>query len=276
LLALKIVSEPRITLVAAVGLAVGAMVWWSAVDEARSSTATASLPLGALVVVAGIVVAFGLLQGFGIGMMLLTAWPASAMALTSEREPNPTTLVPARCLQMLVFGCVLVLQRFFEQRYRADLRGVAITDYYALLGFLGGAMMPSLLSNLLPRSESSSPGAVAIRLIFVGVLCLAALTACMLLWGTKISFALFFGLALSMLILARAASLASQTAALLAMAFALALTEWTRHLLPLAELSHTERLRALSLVVVVLLILIVAGELATRFQSRGARRTATA
>jgi hypothetical protein len=279
LLALKILAQPRFSLVAAIGLLAGFLMWWAARVEGTNASeevrSTSQVPSGAFVMLAAVVLSFGLLQGFGVGLMLLAAWPAVGLSLQRSATlstPETLTTVAIRLLQCLLFGVVLLLERLFEQRFKTDLRGVAITDYYALLGFLIGAALPSLLSGWL-QDARHKVNTAWLRLVFVGAAALALPAALMLLWGVKTSFALLFGLSLACLLARDVVKTISLNASLLAVAIALLVTQWTHRLLPLAEMTRGERLRALGIVIFSLLLFIVISDLYARLVKRKNERT---
>jgi hypothetical protein len=277
LLAFKIISQPRFSMVVAAGLLAGCLMWWAARVENNNDTINANhsvactplIPLGGFVMLGAVVCSFGMLQGFGIGLMLLAAW--SILGLAQQESVGRSTLqttqvVSERLLHGFLFGAILLVERLFEQRFRADLRGVAITDYYALLGFLIGASLPTLLASWLRPSRTAST--LWARLVIIGIAVLTVPALLMIVWGVKTSFALLFGLALACLISRNGAREMSLNASLLAMAIALLIAQWTHRLLPLSEMTRNERLRALGIVLLFLLIFVIAEELAARLAKK--------
>ena len=81
------------------------------------------------------------------------------------------------------------------------------------------------------------------RVLGAGALVLALLAVALMLWGAKIAPAFFAGLALSATgIVAGARQTLPTVNALLALALALSLAQWTHHFAPLSELSRMQRL----------------------------------
>lgn len=265
LLALKVIAQPRVAFVVGVGILAGILLWWSSLEETGDES-TPALPLGAFAMLAAVVMSFGLLQGFGIGLMLLAASPFLNLSLGHADDARSAHAI-ARNAQLLAFGAILLLQRWFEQKYRAELRGVAITDYYALLGFLSGALLPAFLSCVMSR-RASTP---IMRLVLAGALAIVAPAILLIIWGAKISFALFFGLALSFLLASHKPSTRVLISSLCALAIALALIEWTRHLLPISEMARADRIRALSYCIGAILVLVIASDWSAR-RARGVLR----
>src|SRR5581483_12288862 len=87
--------------------------------------------------------------------------------------------------------------RLVMTRFTSDLKGVSLTDNYALFGFLAGALLPSLLSGFLLRPGTPmTAGSALFRLVLTALLVLAAPAFILLLWGAKCAVALVLGLAL--------------------------------------------------------------------------------
>jgi hypothetical protein len=301
LLSTRVIEQPRVLYVIGVGFIAGLLIWWMVgIAEARSRLGTAMMtasPPATLVVLGAFMVSFQMLQGFGVGLMLLALWTIAGLAMSvadegvqkarSDEAPDvtaptssPIVPSPVRLLMLvraLLFGVLLLLYRLLETRFRADLRGVTLTDHYAFFGFLVGAMLPALLVGSLSRPASvvaARPGAQAARLILAGALTLAAPAIMLTLWGAKIALALLAGLAISAAgdqwqasgerrsgLIAHYPSLLTP---LFALAVALALAQWTHHILPLAELSRAERIRMLTWVVVGLMALLIAADYGSR------------
>ncbi len=298
LLATRVLEEPSVFSAVGIGLLMAFIAWWMARDG--ETGVFAAPPLAVLVALCGFMASYQLLQGFGVGLMLLAAWPVAVLAApaSSSREssskldgapaesskldgaplegsPGATpeaslseALPDAASAQrhdralmislLLLFVTILLLSRLFAMRFRADLRGVSLSDHYALFGFLAGATLPALLAAPLLRAlnDSSRPAialSIFLRLVFASALALAVPGAMLALWGAKCAPALLAGLALAAVLGSSAAmprshrfqSLQSLLCALLALAVAWLLTQWTGHGLPLSEDSRAERLRAL-------------------------------
>ena len=284
-LSLKLIEEPRLFSVILLGVLAGLVAWWLARDAkpGESVTAGSLSPLAALVMLSAFMVSYQLLQGFGAGLMLLAAWISLALALPAALQDegdnvesvtagqfSSTALALSR---LLLFAVVLLLYRVFTMRFRDDLQGVALTDHYALFGFLAGAMTPGLLTGLLwspmlaVAEEKNLAGARLGRLALTAVLALAVPAAILVLWGAKCALALLAGLALATVSghlpavstqrVAMMLPRAVMTTSLFAVAIALALTQWTQHILPVAEMTRADRIRILAGVVGGLLVLLL-------------------
>lgn len=273
-LSVKAIEEPRILGCIGIGLIVGPLAWLASREAMTRTTASSSAPLplisplGALVVLGGFMVSYGLLQGVGAGLMLLGAWPTAVIASSRSTHERDTATLPivalhdaALCLQLLFFGAVLLVYRVVATRFRADLRGATLSDHYALLGFIVGASLPMLLSQLaLPRREERWSLA---RLSLCALIMLAAPTFLMVLYGAKTVPAMIFGLALGCLL-----HFGSLIGPLLSVGVALLLQQWMHHLLPLAEMSRHERLRVLSFVVAAVVVALMAADVGARLLHR--------
>ena len=218
-------------------------------------------PLAVLVILAGIMVAYQLLAGFGVGIAVLAAWLVGGVALSGSPAARPLAAA-------LAFGTVFVLYRVAVERFSDEMRGVSVTDHYALFGFVFGLLAPSLLSRLAPESADWK---ALNRLFVIGLLILAAPAGIVLVWGQKTLITFLFGLAL-----AAASALSgiqafrrSGVQALIAMAMAAAVAQWTHVALPLAALPRTDKLKILAWGVGIAVILLIATDLFSRIKSRG-------
>jgi predicted membrane channel-forming protein YqfA (hemolysin III family) len=288
LLAMKVADETAVFNVVLCGLIVGGLVWWlqrEAQPLDGSAGPPAVVPLAVLVTLGGFMAAYQMLQGFGSGLFLLAAWsvPALAMSIGQPAESavaasNPAVASSAApLLRVLIFGAVLVLYRLFNERFKADLHGMALTDHYVLFAMLAGAILPAAVGRLLWRDDATTGPALSSRglhlatLIIAVLLTLGALAAGLVLWGAKIALGLFFGLALAcvsqvaMAVRARAQTAATNEGiAMVALGIALALAQWTHRALPLAELSRTQRLRLLVYIACALFALLLIADYGSR------------
>ena len=184
LLAIQVLHESKMVLVVLGGLALGPIALWvlrsaaQADEDAPAATFPfIGLPPLALVLMAsGFMAAYQLLQGFGVGVLLLCAWLSAAALLASptsrgERDTAPplSATVP-RLIALLLFGVVLLVYRVFATRWSDLLRGVTLTDHYAFFGLLVGAALPGMIAGMVrpppalqvwgeERVLSPSPGA---------------------------------------------------------------------------------------------------------------------
>ena len=59
--------------------------------------------------------------------------------LTEALADSPSGLQPAsQIVRLVAFGALLALYRLFSSRFESELRGVGLTDHYALFGLLFG------------------------------------------------------------------------------------------------------------------------------------------
>ena len=293
--------EPEPVLPAVViGILIGLVPWWLTAEQTRrdasgEGSAWQTAGLAALTVTAGFLAIFQLWGSIGFGIALLAAWLVGGSALSGALEAEavsaPDTAAfgqtASRLLRLLLFGVALLLYRLFTLRFDSDLRGAQLSDQYALFGLFSGVLLPALLAGLLLRSESVplSPVRALLRLLCAGALTLAAPAALLTIWGPKCMLLLFFGLGLA-IVLAEAAPSASRTnpglpteatlllTALIALAVALALTQWTHHVLPMAALTRAHKIRLLAWAVGGLIALLLASDYGGRFLDRTRRSRA--
>lgn len=274
----------------AMGLFGGAAAWWVAASARRQENAnpgnSAAIAwqnnaVAAGLLVAGVMVAFQMLAGFGVGLLLIGAWTAIALAVVFAQEPDtlesgvPSTDTPAVAANLLrlgTMGLVLLLYRVFSSRFETELRGVNLTDQYAALGLLLGAALPALLTGFLlrPFQETTTAGARIARLGVAAAIVLAVPALVLILWGAKCALALMLGLAFACVLLPAAAmpgavgkeSLPSALRllpALFALGVCLALAQWTAHVLPFSELTRADKEHlTLKLMVVMAVLILIA------------------
>ena len=175
----RVIVEPILVALVGMGLTLALVLWWIGVDvdqDARPSGPTFSAQeisfanaLSAAIVLGAFMVAFYLLAGYGVGVMLLAAWPVIDLAVLPvlRRDRGGTDRAVARGMSMvrslsrfLLFGLMLLLYRLLTTRFDGDLRGATLTDEFALFGFLVGADAPALLAGFFGRAASRSLGVV--------------------------------------------------------------------------------------------------------------------
>lgn len=282
LISLRVVGNPRLFPLLAIGIFVGLMAAWSTAVRANADSSAATIvnwqngALGVLVVLAGAMTAYLFLSGFGVALLMVAAWLSGGLACTfaldSARPANgaettgKTAFVSAIfLLRLLLFGVVLVLYRLFVSRFADNLRGVGLSDYYALFGLIAGAILPSLYSGYLLRpslAASMSPSSAILRLGITAALVLLAPALILILWGGKCALSLLMGAALAIALTESGAGLLPS---LFALALALALTQWTEHVLPLASLSRDDKFHLLKVVVSSLVVLLLLADYGGRF-----------
>lgn len=277
ILSVKVVEDARVFGCVGIGLLVGPLAWIVArealrrpIDSATTPALPLVSPLGAMVILGGFMLSYGLLQGVGAGLMLLAAWPTAAIALSApSRRTNEGAALPtfalheaAPLLQLLLFGAIVLVYRVVATRFRADLRGVALSDHYALLGFIVGASLPLLLNQLVVQRRDERSASIA-RLGLAGLMMAAAPSVLIVLYGAKTVPAMLFGLALGCLL-----NFGALIGPLLSLGVALLLQQWMHHLLPLAEMSRHERLRVLWFVVGMVIIALLIADYGARLMQR--------
>ncbi len=263
LFSVKIAPESRLFLVGLAGLLVWPAALWLLRDaDARDSSrnprsALGVPPLAVLLVAAGFVASYQMLQGFGAGVYVLALWLSAAISprrLESE-------------ISLLLFATALVLYRVFATRFNDDLRGVTLTDQYALFGLIFGALLPGIMASLVGRRPAVGAGGV-LTLVLAGTLALLAPAAIVLLFGGKSALALLLGLALGTVQLLRGVgngtSDFSQLPGLFTLSVSLALCQFTGKILPLTEMTRLHKVQLLGWLIAGIVAALVLADVTTR------------
>lgn len=290
LLSTRVVDDLKLVYCLGTGAVLAVLGWgllWDATrreKEGLQQAIAAVSPLALLVALCAFMLAYSFLQGYGVGLMLLAAWPVSLLLWPSnedqedQQEEKPSTLpfdVAQTASLLGAFLGVLLLSRVFATRFRTDLRGSDLINQFALFGFLAGAILPTWLASLWFGQSTihSHPIASPLPLIGIALLSLLLPGAMLAIWGVKVLPAFFAGLALALAGWGGAGAPARAcVVALFAQALALALTQWTQKFLPLAEASRAQRthflLWGLGSSIVLVLFIDVATRLLLWFQKR--------
>lgn len=277
LLSMRVSSQPHLNHVFWIGIASGLLAWWliatrdrtPADDKASQDWLYGGLAI--LVLLAGSMAAFQMLAGVGVGLMAISAWLTGGLVSAFALEPATGDtlsegLVSAKTerqvLRLLFFAVVLLLFRLFAARYPAELRGVGLTDQFALFGIVVGAVLPLLFSGYLLRTaDSQTTSGSLFRVCVTGVITLLVPAVVLLLWGAKCGQAMVIGVGLSLVLMGTGESLLP---ALFALAVALALTQWTQHVLDVVSLSRDEKLHILKWLVGSLAVVVIVGDYVSR------------
>jgi hypothetical protein len=257
--AVKVAGEPRLLYAGLGGVLLGpvalAVLRDGVIRRRLLSPATPAFAvpaLAVLVVASGFLASLQALQGVGAAGFVVALWlSVAATAALSEDGTDAPSPVPTGAVGLALFATVLLLWRAFTTRFGGDLRGVTLTDQYALFGLLVGAALPSLLTAAPERwrggANGGTSGAALMTLAWCAVLSVAAPGAALLLFGPKSAVALLIGLALGgVLALSGRTSLLPAT---LALAVALALDQFSGRVLgalDAAEVTRAGRLRWLA------------------------------
>jgi len=274
LMAEKVTGEPRLW-----WCGVGGLLAWPVAlallrDAARrpermTASGFAVPLLAVLVVTSGFLAAVQTLQGVGAAVFILALWlglPATFALMPVEEDSETAAPVALASVGLLLFGTLLLLYRLFVTDYADDLRGVNLTDQYALFGLIVGAALPGLLAAVPERwrgGPDAKGGTVLLTLVFCTLLALAAPGAVLVLFGPKSVVALLIGLALgSVQTLAGRASLLPS---LFALAVALAIEQFAFFALPEHEPTRVQKVRYLLILVAVIAAAVIG---ANRFGTR--------
>jgi hypothetical protein len=244
-LGVKVIDDRRLIADLLIGLAAFPLLRFlrSADGAASARPYAASGPILALLTVVSVSMVGGqLLQGYGFGLALLALY--AGWAAFGDPHDAPT-------VRLLLFGTALTLYRVFLARWGDDLRGVGVTDQYAVFGFVVGAAAPGLIANLLGgiRTGAARP---CVASLLAGLFALALPASVVLLFGPKCALALLLGAAVA------GAFSGELLPIVLVLGIALALDQWNGLLLPYADVSRLVKLRTLGVVLAVLLATLTA------------------
>jgi hypothetical protein len=281
LLATRLLAEVNAFYAGAIGLCVGFLAWWLSSDGAISQSGSYRLPLAVLVALGAAMAAFNLLLGFGIAIMSLALWLPLSLALCASydvslndsAERRQAALEVATTLwSVAALTVVLVLFRFVSTRFQTDLRGVTLTDHYAIFGLLAGATIPAITAGIGSGNSELRPFARLLRLIAAGLLTLALPGLILVLWKAKAALALLAGAALASAGFdwlggrKEAFSAGRLFVPLMAIAVCLALAQWSPHVLEVASLTRDQKISVLKWLLGGIASIIVAVDLADRWQ----------
>lgn len=273
----RIWAHPNLFRLIGMGLAASGLAWWMLAGQARSaahgdeSGSWQRMALPTLVMMAAGMVAFQMLSGVGVAIMLLGAWLTMGIALigaqgsntelvTPELSAASALAVPSELLRLLLFGTLLLLYRLFQVRYHDDLQNVLLPDHYALLGFIVGAATPAALAQYQGSGKDSISNTL-LRVLIAGVLLLFVPALLLMLFGTKCLLCLFFGLALAAVIGDGSGREQKREdtdldgfqpvpgewlIGLFALGIGLAVAQWTAHVLPVTLMARADKTRLLT------------------------------
>jgi len=266
LLTLKIGAEPRLFWAAVCGLITALVATWllaaARPRDGRASSHLSALPI--LLIVAGFIAAYQLLHGLGAGLFVLALWLTSYAARPEQSE----TAEPAD-IALLLFASVMLISRVVAERYAGEMRGVVLTDQYALFGLIVGAVTPGLLAAITGR-RSALGVAGALTLVPAVTLAAGVPAVVVLLFGAKSALALLTGLALGALSGFRgddgadSTGVASLLPGLYGLASSLALLQFTDILLPLTDMTRLRRVEMIGVLTVGVIIALAAAQAAAR------------
>ena len=232
-----------------VGVFAGLLIHWIIAgtrgsESGDSREAIRRTVVSCLVVLAGSIFAMQRLGGLGVGMMLVAMVPMQGVGfyrnrnLGLESDPAPATFQSQLIPRVLAFGILILLYRLISVRYSTLLRGVGLTDNFALFSLLIGAAAPVALGSWFKglQAESDIKGKTG-RLILATVLTLALPAVLIAIWGGKAVLPLAAGAAIGVCL-----SEAGGFEILAGFALALAMLQWTGHATALAELSRDAKI----------------------------------
>ncbi len=284
MLAQKTSDHPPFAILVLVGACAGISVSW--LVSTRASLPGREIPtrwqngaLAFLVILSAGMVAYQLMAGIGVGITMTAVWLASlptihVLTTGTESDESGTGF---EILSVLAAGSLLGLYRLFDVRFHADLQGTHITAHYALFGFLVGLLTPILQSGYMLRSRAESETISLFRLAILGLTTLLTPFLLLLIFGPKCADGIFMGLVVnpvicSMFMLSSADDKASSALrvwpVLLAMGIALAMSQWTHFVLPLALWSRAEKAHVVIIILLCIGVFSLLTDIADRVSSK--------
>lgn len=238
LVAARALGVGGLTLCAAIGIAAAALIAWNRANDDEASEGPSLLAV--LLTLAAFMASQQLLGGIGCAVALISAWTMNAVRLCADPSAERSSSLAPGSAGPLALALLLLLYRTIEVRFASDLRSGNLIDHYALFGIVLAAALPTLLAARVQRIERRGlePAVTA------ALTALAVPAIIMVVWGPKCVPAMAIGLALSVALAPRAGLPQAAdriTSGILAIAIALALTQWTGHVLRLAVLTRAER-----------------------------------
>ena len=226
--------------------------------SAQTNQVRPALLIAALLLVTGFLAAHQMMQGTGAAVFVIALFLAHFATLgfgeTGETNDNAKT--------GLLFGAaLLLLWRFFTTRWANELRGVGLTDQYALFGLLIGAALPRLLAHLPERFKGGNAAAWG-TLLFSVVMVLACPASVLVLFGAKSAVALLIGLLVGVLPII--AHNKSAFPGFFALAISLVLAQFTSRAVSLHAPTRMEKIRVLLVLMAGVVVAVIAARAATR------------
>ena len=229
-----------------IGVVAGLLVRWilseTRVEENRSQhAATRSVGVACLVVLAGTILAMQRMGGFGVGIMLFSLLPLQVIGFYRAEGASLSDFLPIRATlfpKVLFFGLLVLVYRLIAVRFASVLHGVSLTDNYALLSLLIGAVVPMSLGGWFGSMRTESGNKTRLwRITLSGIALLAIPTILISIWGVKATLPLTAGLALGACLIETGGM-----GLLFGLAMALALMQWTGHASVLTEMSRDAKI----------------------------------
>lgn len=185
----KYLEIPMAPLVAAIGAVCALLTFWL-VEESDESTTT-NVALSSLIWVAAATVAFGQARGYGMAILTLSGF-AVFVALGARRA-----------IVMLGVPLGLLVYRIFMEQHAGATRTMEVSQHYAVIGAIFGAMLPIALAEFGGKIREKNMGIQApiVGLLAIGVTTLG-LVSSLFLVDVHGGVGLLIGLTLSPIIMA--------------------------------------------------------------------------
>lgn len=287
---LKIYPDWRILYTVAIGSGAGLLSAWligtvSRERDNSGSTGLESAIMIVLVLLAAGMAAFRLLGGYGIGLSLVGAWataiPAYGLLKWSDERPS---LIPQGLHLFISTGTILLIYRLFAAIYAGELRELDLRAYYSFTAMILGAIVPFAVGTLLMRVRPVVMGVLS-RLFAVGLIGLLSVISplvVLIIWGLRAELGFLAGIAAAqafmLLIYFFAASgipgwgrdpVTSLKVNLINIGILLSASQFTGPLLPLLDMTRTQKAYVLAGALALAIVLTVVSWFVGRLERRG-------
>ncbi len=270
-------SHPPLFSLAATGVIAALVVHWLLAGSSRrdvppnQSSLYRNACIAMLIVAAVCVSAYQRSAGFGMALVMVSAWTVALIQVASVgADSNWDADRALRMVTVLMAGTGIVVYRFMGVRFYEDLHWLSHTTHYQLFGLVTGMFGPLLAASLIAGTGDREDAAVG-RLVLAGItgglvgpfLAVAEIV----IFGPKCCEGLVMGSVLACGIVAAvrltenkdACSTAVTACAVLAsLTGMIVLAQWMHALLPLALLSRSARahmvLKGAALITILMLV----------------------
>lgn len=253
--------------------AAGLLAAWLATWAMRTGKGPQGTLMAGLAILAAAMTSFTWLAGVGTAIATVAAFlVAGSRAASDLAEPASG---PSISLAPFGFGAAYLVYRLIEVTAGSRAGSLAVTDHHAAFAVMVGLAVPGLVGPFLATGMGRFGG--MIRLAVVGVACVLAPLAFVLLWGEKTAFSLMLGLCLAPLAAGgwsgpEAASIAAAWSSAAAMGVGLLMAQWLGRVLEWTDMARAERGRIVLYVAVAAAVLLVVAEVQSRVVARLANR----
>ena len=269
------ISEPRAWQVMLLGLGTSTIVALLIAEEDRRTqndlTSIHYSGLAMLAIMGSGYLSFIWLHGFGQGLFALSMicfagiWATFDLSQSHTDKENMHRRTN-RFAALLAIAVIWALNKVIHDRYGAELRFAGLSEQFALLGFVLGMVLPAICASISQPERNANGFSRMLRLTLAAGLIIAIPAVAMMLWKSKILFAMVAGLSLSATGLAlRGSNALTQMKAnisttIWSLAGMLALCQFSDRWNHASQLTRAEKIHAIEGIALVAIVLLIAAE----------------